>query len=216
MPDTRVKNLIAITVSTNYDDILGVVIHQNQRFFQKWYIITHPTDNATIDLVKKAAYPNIELTYFDFYNGAVFNKGGAIRMVQEKIRDYHNGKPVLILDSDIFLPDNFYQVVLAIDIKVDTLYGVNERYDYLTYSDFIEDINACNYPAAKNFYGFFQLYKQGAFKLYKNSENCAVCDGIFAMLFPKKVNLPLTIKHLGCMIDNWNGRKTRGDFLMEL
>ena len=216
MPDTRVKDLVAITVSTNYDDILSVVIHQNQRFFQKWYIITHPTDDATINLIKNTEYKNIEIVYFDFYNGAVFNKGGAIRMVQETIRESHRGKPILLIDSDIFLPDDFYDVVSAIDIKVDTLYGVTQRYDYLTYGDFIEDKNACNYPAAKNFYGFFQLYKQGAFKVYKNSENCCVCDTIFAMLFPKKVNLPLTIKHLGSMIENWNGRKSRNDFLMEM
>jgi len=58
-----VKDLIAITVSTNYDDILSVVIHQNQRFFQTWYIITHPTDYATIDVVESADYTNIKLLY---------------------------------------------------------------------------------------------------------------------------------------------------------
>jgi len=216
MPDTRVKNLIGITVSTNYDDILSVVIHQNQRFFQTWYIVTYPTDYDTIDVIENADYPNIKLLCFDFYKNAVFNKGGAIRMVQDLIKEGHMGKPVLLLDSDIFLPDDFYDVVSKIDIKADILYGVSERYDYPSYYDFIEDTNMYKHPAAKGFYGFFQLYKQGVFKLYKNSENCSVCDVNFAMIFTKKVNLPLTVKHLGCMMENWNGRKSKEDFLMEL
>ena len=216
MPDTRVKNLIAITVSTNYDDILSVVIHQNQRFFQTWYIVTHPTDYETIDLVESAGYPNIQLLYFDFYNKAVFNKGGAIRMVQEYVREIHMWKPILLLDSDIFLPDDFYDVVSAIDVKPDTLYGVSGRYDYPSYYDFIEDTEAYYYPAAKEFFGFFQLYKQSGLKLYKDSNNCSMCDGNFAMAFKKKINLPLVVKHLGCMMENWNGRKSKDDFRMEL
>jgi len=123
MPGTRVKDLVCITVSTNYDDILGVVIHQNQRFFQKWYIITHPDDDDTVDLVEKAGYDNIQLLYFDFYKDAVFNKGGAIAAVQDHIKDLYMGKPILLLDSDIFLPDDFFDVVSKVEIKPDTLYG---------------------------------------------------------------------------------------------
>lgn len=216
MPDTRVKNLIAITVSTNYDDILSVVIHQNQRFFQTWYIVTHPTDYETIDVVENAGYPNIQLLYFDFYKKAVFNKGGAIRMAQEYVREIHMWKPILLLDSDIFLPDDFYDVVSAIDVKPDTLYGVSKRYDYPSYYDFIEDTNMYDHPAARGFYGFFQLYKQSALKEYKDSNNCSTCDGNFTLLFKKKIGLPLTIKHLGCMMQNWDGRKSKDDFRMEL
>lgn len=213
MTDKRITDLICITVSTKYDDILSLIIHQNQQFFTKWYIITHPDDADTIGVVTKAGYSNIQLVYYDMYKGATFNKGGAIRSVQETLQETHKGKPVLILDSDIYLPDNFHEVVSAITIQPDTLYGVSQRYDYSSYRDFKDNTNAYNYPPSKGFFGFFQLYKHSLLKLYKPSENCSVCDATFTMYFKRKVNLPLTVKHLGTMMANWDGRKSKDDFV---
>ena len=167
-------------------------------------------------MVEKAGYDNIQLLYFDFYKDAVFNKGGAIAAVQDHIKDLYMGKPILLLDSDIFLPDDFFDVVSKVEIKPDTLYGVTKRYDYGSYRDFIEDENAYDYPSAKEFYGFFQLYKQSGLKTYRKSMNCAYCDANFRVLFKRKINLPLTVKHLGRRMENWDGRKNKDDFSMDL
>jgi hypothetical protein len=41
------NKIIAITVSTRYDDLLEIIIPQNYKFFDKWYIITDKNDIAT-------------------------------------------------------------------------------------------------------------------------------------------------------------------------
>ena len=40
--------MIAITVSTKYADILNIIIPQNIKFFEKWYIITDETDEKQL------------------------------------------------------------------------------------------------------------------------------------------------------------------------
>ena len=125
-----------ITTSTRYSDILKVIIPQNQRFFKKWYIITHPNDQDTINVVKDFNYPNIELVLFNFYeNGKIFNKGGAIRSIQKIIP---SGTPVLLLDSDIYLPDNFLNVIPT--IENDKLYSSDKRYYFYTRKALLENI----------------------------------------------------------------------------
>ena len=77
--------MIGITVSTNYDDILNIIMPQNYKFFEKWYIITDEKDIKTLEVIKKYNYSNVEVIFYDFYaNNKKFNKGGAIRYVQEK------------------------------------------------------------------------------------------------------------------------------------
>ena len=43
-------DIIAITVSTNYEDILKIIIPQNAKFFKKWIIITKVDDIKTINI----------------------------------------------------------------------------------------------------------------------------------------------------------------------
>jgi len=211
----QVPNLLGITVSTNYDDILSVVIHQNQKFFERWYIITYKNDTDTIRLIQDTNYPNIEILYFDFYNHATFNKGGAIQYAQKHIEQSYINKNILILDSDIFLPDNFYKVLSCVNPYPDTIYGIRKRYDYSSYHNFIEDINAYDYPNAQGIFGFFQFYKQAHGKMYTNSQNCAFCDTAFLHYFKHRANLPLDVKHLGKAETNWDGRIAR-DFLLDV
>jgi hypothetical protein len=214
--EEKVPNLLAITVSTRYDDILRVVIHQNQRFFRRWYIVTHEDDMRTINVIQKANYPHIEILYFDFYKNATFNKGGAIQYAQKHIEHYYRNTTIMILDSDIFLPDNFYSQMAKFVPQPDTLYGVSKRYDYGSYMDFIEDVNPYDYPSADKFFGFFQLYKQSPFKVYPNSQNCSQCDTAFLQYFTHKRTLPLTVKHLGKAATHWDGRTDTRDFLMNV
>ena len=48
-----------ITVSTNYDDFLNIIIHQNYKFFKEWYIITDINDSKTIDVINNYGHKNI-------------------------------------------------------------------------------------------------------------------------------------------------------------
>ena len=79
------NKIVAITVSTKYDDLLEIIMPQNHKFFDKWYIVTHKNDIKTIDVINKFNYSNVITLYYDFYLDAKFNKGGAIKYCQKEI-----------------------------------------------------------------------------------------------------------------------------------
>ncbi len=207
--------LVAISVSTNYDDILKIIISQNYKFLDKWYIITHKEDIKTIEVINKYNFENIEILYYNFYlNNKTFNKGGAIKMCQEKLYNENYEGVVLLLDSDIYLPDNLKEIMDNIEIKENTLYGTDKRFDYYSYDNFIKNKIDFNYPWSKEFQGYFQLYKFNNKYLYKDSKNCSKCDLEFKNLFfNKEIIKGLNVSHLGKSGVNWDGRNNKNDFI---
>ncbi len=200
--------MIGVTVSTKYSDILDIVFPQNAKFFDKWYIITSPDDEDTINVINKHNFGNVELRFFDFYNGAVFNKGGAIRACQNELSSLKYNGVVALIDSDIYLNDNFSQIISSIEIKPDCIYASSFRNDYYTLENFKNDIIDLKYPWSDEFQGYLQIYKHDPKYQYQNSFNCSECDLFFAMMFPKKELIKdLHVKHLGRHGDNWFGRK---------
>lgn len=201
------SEIIAITVCVNYSDILKHTICQNSKFLKKWYIITDKNDKDTIRLINKLKISNVTLLYYNhFFVNAKFNKGGAIKCIQEYTDNEHTNSNILILDSDIYLPDNFLEK-LPIIIEENTLYGVKERLDYWSYDDYINDKNPHKYIYGDKFVGFFQLYNNSNTELkYKDSNNCSTCDMEFLRLFPNKIHIDISVKHLGRDGVNWNGR----------
>ena len=195
---------VAITTSTKYSDLLKMTIPCNYSFFEKWYIITHPEDLETIKVIQDYNHSNIEIVFFDFYeNDARFNKGGAIKMMQQQIQ---HGTPVLLIDSDIILPTDFLQLIP--EIEPDKLYSSKFRHDF--YSIITLKNNNPNRIYDNDFCGFFQLYIQTSSKLYMDSRDASVCDYKFRDLFPKEKRVILTElipKHLGRHKINWSGRK---------
>jgi hypothetical protein len=211
--------MITITVSTNYDDILNIIIPQNYKFFEKWYIITDKNDLATINVINKYNFSNIFIIYYNFYeNNKVFNKGGAIRYCQNEILGNLNyDGNVLLLDSDIWLPDNFSEIIKNNTINNNTIYGTNKRYDYYSYNNFKNNIIDLDYPFCNQIVGYFQLYKYNKNKLYNESRNCSNCDLQFVKLFGIKVQLSnLNVCHLGKHATNWNKRINKNDFIIEI
>jgi hypothetical protein len=116
-------DIIAITTSTRFDDLLAICLPHNYPFFKKWFIITHEKDIKTIDVVNKfkVTHDNrdcIELLFFDFFAGnRKFNKGGAIRYAQMIVNIRFQDYPILLIDSDIVLPDNFLDIMRSIQPK---------------------------------------------------------------------------------------------------
>jgi hypothetical protein len=230
--------MIAISVSTNYDDLLAIILPQNYKFFDKWYIVTRPDDEKTINVVKSANYPNVELVFFNFFAPLnisrveyrrrtlmkkprlvhitevvtpKFNKGGAIRMCQQKLINEGYTGSVLLLDSDIYLPDNFTEIIGT--IRDNTLYGTEKRSDYYSLNAFQKKVPDNIYPGSQQFHGYFQLYKQTPAYLYKDSGNCSTCDMEFIDLFKQKqVITNLCVDHLGKPGINWDMRLTHDDF----
>ena len=200
-------DIIAITISVNYSDILQYMLHQNSRFLYKWYIITAPQDIKTINLIENLGKDNIHiLIYNGFYiNGSTFNYGGARLFAQQYIDKYYTSANILFLDSDIYLPDNFMEK-LPKYIENNKIYGVLERLDYWTVDDYTNNINLHVYNWGNKIVGFFQLYKQNKSYKYKNSYNCSESDLHFKNSFPKHELLNMSVKHLGRDGVNWNGR----------
>ena len=197
--------MICITVSVHYDDLLNIILPQNCKFFDKWYIVTDKNDYKTIQVINKYAYPNVEILYFDFKKNSTFNKGGGINYALNMIKE---DETVLLLDSDIFI-DDFFVKYLNYDFKNDTLYSF-KRYDYYNYDNFINGVHDNIYPI--DFMGFFQLFKKNNYT-YDNSQNCRECDAKFAKLFKNKILLEGIVKHLGRDNINHFGRNNTNDFI---
>ena len=155
--------------------------------------------------------------YYNFYNNnKTFDKGGSIRYVQKNIITSLNyiGN-ILLLDSDIYLPDNFSEIMNNIEIKNDTLYGTTTRNDFYSYENFKNNKVDYQYPWSKDFQGYFQLYKFNENKLYNESQNCSLCDLEFINFFRNKVIIPnLCVAHLGKNSLHWDTRKNYDDFIM--
>lgn len=203
--------ITAITVSTKYDDILKIIMPQNYKFFNKWYIVTHPSDIKTINIINKYNFTNVELIFFDFYKKGVFNKGGAIRKCQDMLERNKYKGDILILDSDVYLPNNFLQILPPLQYY--TLYGTKRRSDYYSYHNFKSNIIDFEYKWAQQFQGYFQLYKFSQNIKYLNSNDCSECDLDFKRLFKNKIIIPnMNICHLGKAGINWKGRKKYNGF----
>jgi hypothetical protein len=204
--------MIAITVSTKYHDILEHTLTNNAKFFDKWIIVTDQNDHKTINTICKYKFSNVDFIFFDFYaNGKIFNKGGAIRFAQQTIPHDYTGN-VLLLDSDILLPNDFKQIIQNTNVQDNSLYGVVCRYDYYSYHNFIKDIVDFEY---KGFHGFFQLYRFRPTILYTDSFNCTQCDLEFNQLFHRQISIPsLYVKHLGKAGVNWNTRLNTNDLII--
>lgn len=198
--------ITCITVSVNYHDILDIILPQNAKFFKTWYIVTQETDTKTLEVITKHNYDNVKVLYFDFYKNAVFNKGGGIKYAQTFIK---HGEKVLIMDSDIYLPDTFNGVV-NYPIKENILYSC-KRYDYHTYENFMNNIHDHIYHY--DYMGFFQLYIYDSKYQYADSDSCRTCDANFTDIFPIKVLFGgIFIKHLGKDNQNHFGRTTINNF----
>lgn len=207
--------LICITVSTNYSDILQVILSQNLKFIDKWFIITSKSDNSTVNLIQNN--DKIVVLYYDFQNdNNTFDKGGAIKMAQEHIYGMYSECLILLLDSDIYLPNNFLHVIMnLLDrslLKANILFHPKKRLDFYKLSDFYEKTNYFDYPWMTDFQGFFQLYyhdtkMNNTNYLYQTSHNCSSCDLLFKNQFCEKEHIDIAVYHLGKNGVNWNGRK---------
>jgi hypothetical protein len=206
--------MIAITVSTNYSDILPLILEANVRFFKKWIFVTSVNDTPTIHLLMGNS--NIDILYWDFNNsGRKFDKGGAVKYAQEFAYDKFPDEWYLLLDSDICLSKDFSAVAeLTGRFDPEAIYGAKNRYDFNKLSDFRNFTNYSKYPLGHKLYGYFQLYKQKLF--YQPSIDAGLCDIEFTGQFNKRFFLDgFECSHLGRKKRNWAGRKIGSDFIMD-
>jgi hypothetical protein len=205
-------DIIGITVSTKYSDILPYVIKANKKFLKHWIFITDKNDKKTINILKK--YKTITILYFDFQeDDRIFNKGGGIRLGQEFAYKHFPDDWYLILDSDICLEKNFKKYINCYAPVLDpkTIYGCKKRRDFHTYKDYKYKINFIKAGVGYTLPGFFQFYKRRIF--YQSSNDASTCDMQFLTRFKSRIYLnEIICYHLGKGSIHWEGRKTTSDF----
>jgi hypothetical protein len=208
--------MIAITVSTNYSDVLPIVHLANKGFFKKWIFVTSHNDSKTIDFLTNN--PDLIILYWDFKNHSrTFDKGGAIKYAQEYAYKNFPNDWYLLLDSDICISSSFTEVVALADNKQlneAALYGVN-RYDFSCQSDLRNMKNIVNYNNhSDGIHGFFQLYWKNVF--YASSENASQCDLRFNSNFSVIILIDgVNCFHLGTH-PHWDGNRQLGsDFVVD-
>lgn len=185
------NKIIGITISKNYADLLQIVVDNNVDLFDKWYIVTQEDDVETIKVIQNCGFPNVKLLFYplepkcskqedvvspfigeniiasnsdmNLTKNVIFDKGGAIKMVQKKYTS--NGDLVLILDSDIVIPNETKEYIRKNKFSRKKLYGA-VRYDYTDYNDFIYKENSKFYADALNGNQYRSLHVDGYFHLY--------------------------------------------------
>ena len=196
--------LVAITVSVHYDDYLKLCL-PNAALLDHWYIVVDPRDQPTLDLVKDL--PNVTTVPFDFQaDGCLFNKSGGIRAAQTIAHDAYPDAWILLLDSDIILPDTFRDTLNATTLNPNMLYGASRAF-YFTLDQLERDQPP---PQVKHrgCWGFFHLYFDKTKYCLERAETAARYDDRFKDDFGRAnvKMLPIVVKHLGDEIKNWRGR----------
>ena len=202
--------MIAITVSTNYHDVLPYILEANLKHIDQWIFMTTVDDIATIDLLKP--HKNIIVFYWDFKNGGkTFDKGGAIKRAQEYVYSQYPDEWYLVLDSDICFPENFSLDTSTLDKN--KMYTVN-RQDFNSVSSYRAKIPCYIHPLnSPNCLGYFQLYKHKIF--YEPSNTADKCDEIFYQKMGNQC-LDMMCAHLGAPNTNWRGRTVGSDFVIDI
>ena len=98
-------DITAITVCVNYAHLFKYCI-SNRKFFKRWIIVTTSEDKDTIKLCQEN---NLEYIICDEINDRTFFKSRAINRALELAgleEEWY-----LFIDSDILLPDNFWDFV---------------------------------------------------------------------------------------------------------
>ena len=103
-------------------------------------------------------------------DGVTFDKGGALRQIQKYVLPKYNlgtTDYILLLDSDVVLPNDLHYHLSKENIKNDEIY-VCRRKNYLFYSDFIKGGDVIDRNSLIGA-GYFQLYKYDPNKLCKRT-----------------------------------------------
>ncbi len=208
-PGTQV---IAVTVSTNYSDLLKICVSANRGWFDKWIVVTSEADTKSREVL--SAYPEVIVLFWNPTKyGARFDKGSGVRLGQEYAYAHYPNSWYVLLDSDIVLegePQSLRGMLQNLSPRF--LYGIS-RWDYASMSDLRAKINGSPYGELETGLGFFQLYAVPF--LYTRSKDASLSDMQFRALFQKKILLKTPYcSHMG-QVSHWGGRHEGSRDFME-
>jgi hypothetical protein len=215
------NEVIGLTVSTNYDDILAEVLEDNLSQLDHWFIVTTREDLATQQLLQ--GHVNVTTLYWNPHSqGRLFDKGSGIRLAQKAAYRKFPHSWYLVLDSDIALPNDFRRSLGRLSeldwLAVHGSYRVN----FLTLANFRKRSGGHRgkmfltmpryfHRHRDEFFraipGYFQLYCLPF--LYRSSLTAGLVDMRFSKNFFRRLKLDsVEVSHLGETGHNWQGRRS--------
>lgn len=230
--------IFPLIATSNFPDLLNISLTDGIAALGDslglYFIVTKPSDLETIRTVRSfKGKAMVATTNVWSAQGAVWNKAGALRALQDKVAQDCSGKNVffLIMDADTVLNKDFTTLSLPAlqssvqelmneskrsveDTLGQVLFGVRRKVfptlvDYLANND-VDAVKAgqtLGTAPGKPFLGFFQLYHSSSIHRYPPwSRDAAYSDDAFTSLFQKTVLLPGFVAHLGVPGINWHGR----------
>lgn len=200
------KSLSVIIVAVNYNDFLLTTLTRNIKIFDDITVITSTGDKMCQMICEKFGV-NLIVSDIMYDSGAKFNKGKAINLAIQSIKDPGY---ILLIDADIIVKEK----IDTENLDPETLY-TSDRWMCESYEDLLRTEREFN--GLKKYIknesdrglGFFQLFHTSKSISYpETSDNAAFSDLLFRDKFTNKENIKNTVIHLGRSYTNWDGRTT--------
>lgn len=120
----RVNHLEAVTVCVGYSDFLQETAKFNAGLFDRWIVVTEPSDEKTRWVCNRF---NLECILSEdgkrhTRDGNGFNKG---RLIERGLQQTSDEGWRLNLDSDLALPHRFRHLLEISELQCDTIYGAD-------------------------------------------------------------------------------------------
>lgn len=205
-----IRKIDVVIVSVDYNDFLSVTLEKISAMMNIT-VVTSSNDIICQEICKKYG-ANCVVTDRMYENGSIFNKGKAIN---EGLKSIADPDWILLLDADIYLKDDFLDVVKKSNINKESL---------VICKRLIID-NAENFEKWKNGekvgrmerakgFGYFQMFNFNCFSnsnfLYSEKyEDASYSDLEFRDRFKIKRELDTYVVHLGETNQNWSGRVSK-------
>lgn len=200
----------AISICVDFADILEFTLPYNRQQFERFLVVTHPEDEATIETAKLHG-AEVLLTEVFYSRGAKFNKWAALQQGLDFLS--HNGW-LCILDSDIAIPKQVYKQLVP---KEDCLYTPRRLDCRLLRKGIPLEKNWRRYKhvnTREEFAGYFQMFHTSYEGLsqrpwFKSDWDWAgTADTLFQRRWPQRQQIrpPWDVMHLGTPYMNWTGR----------
>ena len=200
-----------IIVSVDYNDFLSITLKSTTKV-SNVTVVTSKNDIICQKLCRKFG-ANCVITERMYEDGSIFNKGKAIN---EGIKSLKNPEWILLLDADIYLQDDFLEVLEKTNLIHQNLIVCKRLIldSYELFLDFLNNKDVGILERAKGF-GYFQMFNIKKFQkklniFPENSNDASLSDLIFRDMFTQdETELNTTVLHLGQAYQNWQGRKTK-------
>ena len=190
----------AIIQSTNYTDLLEITLPLNKGHFDTIAVYTKTGDEATKSLCLKHGVECRETDNFA-KDGAKFNRGA---VYNESLANLSYGQWVIILDSDVILPEDFRAKIEAENLDKEYFYGAR-RYNIETLND-LKKVQSD--PVKLKEYILYRGYGYGYFQMFH-------CESlVFKWLMAKSNGRPY-YEHTDGSEADWRFRNFWGDVIWE-